>query len=222
MLIAEVAVGTIDVAAVADFHRDVLHLPILHVGETTVEVGVGAGVVRYEQRPPFAGVHHLAFGLAPEDFDRAHAFLAERVEILPAAGSEVIEGPEGWHSRSVYFNGPDGLVLEYIGHEAHRGRGASSPAPSLLGIAEVGIGVPHVSQVVQHLLSLGLNPFPPQEDVFAPVGDPNGMLILVQQARRWFPQRRHRAATDTVTITLDGTGAGISTRSIPGAIINTR
>jgi len=119
-------------------------------------------------------------------------------------GSEVIEGPEGWDSRSVYFLGPEDIVLEFIARDAD----SSAPAgdgrvPRPLSLSEVGIGVPSVPEAVRALTGeLGLPTFPPQGAQFAPVGDHDGLIILVDQNRIWFPTDAQQAARGPVTVKL--------------------
>lgn len=143
-------------------------------------------------------------GIAPADFELARAWLIERVEPILVDGSDVIEGPEGWNSRSVYFLGPEGILLELIARDAD----AQVPAtpgqiPRLLALSEVGIGVPDVAQAVRTLQqNLGLPAFPPQGLQFAPVGDHDGLVILVDQNRIWFPTQAQQAADGPVTVEL--------------------
>ncbi|MFT4052577.1 MAG: hypothetical protein QM677_10050 [Microbacterium sp.] len=207
MLITAVTIGTSDLSALEDFHRDVLQLPVHRIDDTRIEVRVGTGTVRYERRARSVGAHHLAFSVPPEDFERAREHISARVGILPHDGSPVIAGPPGWDSRSVYFTAPDGLILEYIAHEGHRGHSMSGPVPVPLGIAEVGIGVEDVPATVRELTGRGLTPFPPQGPTFAPLGDIDGMLIVVDRHRLWFPELRDRPATDPSEIVLAQVGA---------------
>lgn len=84
------------------FYRDALNLPIaMHDGRATVEIGRSTLVL--EQGDDFDGVHHLAFGIAPADFELARTWLNQRVEPILVDGLDVTEGPEGWNSKSVYF-----------------------------------------------------------------------------------------------------------------------
>lgn len=218
--LSQVTVGTPDVDALEGFHRDVLQLRVERVTATAIEVTVGSGVVRYEARAQAEGAHHLAFAIAPEDFERAHEFLAARVDLIAAGGDTVIDGPGSWSSRSAYFNAPDGLILEYIAHEERRGLGRQSTAPTPHGIAEVGIGVPDVPAAVQALSSRGLTPYPPQGAAFAPVGDIDGLLILVDQHRLWFPEMRTHATTDPSTISISAPGAATDTVKLERATLN--
>ncbi len=47
---------------------------------------------------------------------------------------------------------------------------------------------PAVAAAAQH--RLGVPPFAPVSDVFAPLGDHEGLLIVVDAQRRWFPEQR--------------------------------
>jgi len=203
MQIQEVALTVTGLAAATRFYHDVLELPVAEQpGQVTVTIGSSRLVL--EEGDQFAGAHHLAIGIAPADFEVARGWLSRRVEPIAVDGSEVIEGPEGWDSRSVYFLGPEDIVLEFIARDAD----SSAPAgdgrvPRPLSLSEVGIGVPSVHEAVRALTGeLGLPTFPPQGAQFAPVGDHDGLIILVDQNRIWFPTDAQQAARGPVTVKL--------------------
>ncbi|MEU4316185.1 hypothetical protein [Nocardia sp. NPDC024068] len=187
MKIREVAITATDLDSVADFYRDVLQLPVSTTpGRVSVEIGTGRLVVT--EGEPFAGVHHLAFGISPHDFETARRWLEGRVELLRLNGSEIIEGPAGWDSRSLYFRGPEGIVLELIARRADAGIPAGNgERPSLFSISEVGLGVADVGRAAADLRdSFGLPPFPPQLTQFAPTGGHDGLFIVADIDRIWF------------------------------------
>lgn len=202
-----VTVARLDEAPI--FYRDVLQLPV-HSQAGHVTVTVGSSRLVLEPGDRFHGVHHLAFSVAPADFQLAQEWLGQRVDPIVVDGSEVIEGPEGWRSRSVYFLGPEGILLEFIAREAD----AQVPAgeaevPRPLSISEVGIGVPDVSAAVASLTGqLKLPTFPPQGTHFAPVGGHDGLVILVNTERIWFPTDSHQAARGPVAVTIEGPKPG--------------
>jgi catechol-2,3-dioxygenase len=209
MQIQQVALTVTGLAAAARYYRDVLELPVAEQpGQATVTIGSSQLVL--QEGDQFAGAHHLAIGIAPVDFEVARSWLRRRVNPIVVDGSEVIEGPEGWDSRSLYFLGPEGIVLELIARDAD----SSAPAgdghvPRPLSLSEVGIGVPHVADAVRALTGeLGLPTFPPQGAEFAPVGGHDGLIILVDQNRIWFPTDAHQAARGPVTVKLAAPQAG--------------
>jgi hypothetical protein len=121
----------------------------------------------------FEGAHHLAFGIPPADFPLARRWLGDVVEPITVGGSEVIKGLEGWNSESVYFLGPENIILELIARQSDMPvPSGSDEKPQLSAVSEVGVGVLHVPTAVERLVrDLGVSPFPPQENRFAPVGD---------------------------------------------------
>ncbi len=203
MQIQEVALTVTGLAAAARFYKDVLELPVAEQpGQVTVTIGSSRLVL--EAGDQFAGAHHLAIGIAPADFEVARGWLSQRVEPIVVDGSEVIEGPDGWDSRSVYFLGPEDIVLEFIARDADSSASAGDgQVPRPLSLSEVGIGVPSVAGAVRALTDeLGLPTFPPQGAQFAPVGNHDGLIILVDQNRIWFPTDAQQAARGPVTVKL--------------------
>jgi len=207
--IEEVTLTVTGLAAAARFYRDVLELPVAEQsGQAAVTIGSSRLVL--QEGDQFAGAHHLAIGIAPADFEVARGWLGQRVEPIAVDGSEVIEGPEGWNSRSLYFLGPEGIVLELIARDADSSAPAGDgQAPRPLSLSEVGIGVPSVADAVRALTGeLGLPTFPPQGAQFAPVGGHDGLIILVDQNRIWFPTDAQQAARGPVTVKLAAPRAG--------------
>jgi len=195
MKIRQVTITARHLDAAAAFYRDVLQMPV-EVQPDRVRITIGSSRLSILPGEEFEGVHHLAFGISPHDFDLARTWLNQRVDPIVAGDSEVIEGPESWNSRSLYFLGPEDILLEFIAREADTGEPAGDgTVPRPLSISEVGIGVPDVGTAVRELTAkFGLPTFPPQESHFAPVGDHDGLLIVVDQQRIFFPTRTHRAA----------------------------
>ncbi len=204
MRIREVTITAGRLEDAVTFYRDVLQMPVDEEPER-VAVKIGASLLIVEQGDQFDGVHHLAFGISPQDFDLAVRWLNQRVEPIVVGDSEVIDGPEGWHSQSLYFLGPENILLEFIARQSDAEIPRSDGAiPGPLSISEVGIGVPKVEPAVQALADrLGLPAFPPQEEQFAPVGDHEGLLIVADHERVWFPTREHRAARGPLAVRIE-------------------
>lgn len=205
MRIREITLTVRDLPACAAFYRDVLELP---VDEAPYRATVHVGPDRLVLRPgaDHAGVHHVAFGLSPHEFDRTHAWLAPRVRIWTIDGSEVFRGAAEWNSRSLYFFGPENIILEYIAHDVDHVRPAGTgPAPNPLGLYEIGVAVPDVPAAVAALADeFGLAQFPPKGPTFAPVGDHDGLFILVDPARHWLAAPDHFPAQHApITVTID-------------------
>lgn len=204
MKILEVELTTTNLAASTEFYRDLLGLPVTTQPEC-IAIDIGTSTLRVRAGAAFDGVHHLAFGISPLDFDSARRWLRQRTELITVAGSDIIAGPEGWDSRSLYFRGPEGILLELIARQADRAApGSPDETPRLLSISEIGIGVPDVRETVRHLAeAFELPPFPPQLPGFAPVGSHDGLLILANSGRTWFPTERDVPASGPLSIRIE-------------------
>lgn len=204
MKIREVTLTVQRLADVARFYRDVLRLPVASK-DGQAEVTAGSSRLMLKPAGSFRGVHHLAFGIAPADFALARSWLEQRVDLIAADGSVVIDGPDGWHSRSLYFLGPEDILLELIARDADAtASGSDGSVPRILSISEVGTGVPDVAAAVRTLTqTLGLPTFPPQGGGFAPVGSHDGLLIVVDQDRIWFPSYHQPAAQGTLAVRIE-------------------
>ncbi|MDQ0094511.1 VOC family protein [Paeniglutamicibacter psychrophenolicus] len=204
MKIPSVSLTVRNVPQAVEFYRDILLLPV----ETTpagAEVAIGSSRLMLSAGDAFDGVHHLAFGILPSEFDVAHASLARRVPLLPAGGSEVILGSDEWKSRSRYCLGPEGIILEFIARDADAstttGKGEM---PQLLSISEVGIGVEDVPATVATLSEkLAIPQYFDCSSTFASMGSHDGLLIVVQRDRLWFPNKLSRPARGPLTIQIE-------------------
>jgi len=82
-------------------------------------------------------------------------------------------------ARAVYFRDPEDNVVELI---------ARPQARPELALAEVGLPVDDVAVAADALeRELGLRPYRDTDESFAPLGDDDGLLIVVRVGRGWFP-----------------------------------
>jgi catechol 2,3-dioxygenase-like lactoylglutathione lyase family enzyme len=189
MRITRIELLATDLTAIEKFYGAVLELPVSRAEETvTVAIGWSTVVFREGATPP--GAIHIAFTIPRNQFAEAKRWLAPRVEILSSEGTdELVLDREPWRSKSLYFRGPDGIDLEFI---ARQNLPSDATAPfagaSLLCVSEVGRAVADVPVEVERLRrDFGIEPFGDWVDEFAPVGDQEGLFILVNEGRLWFP-----------------------------------
>lgn len=197
-----------DLAAVAGYFRDVLQLPVdgdrVQVGWSTLQL-VPAGEL------PVGGVH-LAFNVPHNRFTEATAWLdARATRQRNAEGQEHFTFEGRWDSESIYFTGPDGLILELI---ARRRLPASALHGAFHGsemtcISEVGLPAVSVAATQARIeATFGLEPLSPPTPYFAPMGDDEGLLIVADATRRWFPEQRSLPNARGVQARLSGVTAG--------------
>jgi catechol 2,3-dioxygenase-like lactoylglutathione lyase family enzyme len=204
MRISEVGHQVTDVGAAVRFYQRVLQLPA-GIDASGGQVIIGSSVLKLTPGPPSGGVHHLAFDIPAETFAAAKKWLSARV-LRSADGTEEFEGPLHWNSRSLYFSGPDGVILELIARRnlwRDTVPGDFSGA-RLVNISEVGVAVDDVSEAARQLEQHFDAPsFGPRFEDFDPVGDESGLLILVAAGRPWAPDQRTHSERLPLKIRLD-------------------
>jgi catechol 2,3-dioxygenase-like lactoylglutathione lyase family enzyme len=211
MRITRIDLTSTDVTAAARFYAEVLAQPVTAVANSAT-VRIGASTIVLRPGPGTTGIHHLAFTIPTNRFVQAKAWLSDRVPLLTKDGADAFPLGGVWNSESVYFAGPDGSILELIArHGLDNATEHDFTAADLLCVSEVGLGVPDVSGVVDALETrFGLSRFGDGGDEFSPVGDADGLLIVVAQDRPWFPSVDLVARGGPLAITLTGVKPGVT------------
>jgi catechol-2,3-dioxygenase len=115
-----------------------------------------------------ASPHHFAFHVGDLEPWKRRLDVSEEHDFSSWGGA-----------RAVYFRDPEQNVVELITRPQAR--------PELT-LAEVGLPVDDVRATVEALDDeLGLEPYDDWDDSFAPLGDDDGLLIVVRVGREWFP-----------------------------------
>ena len=211
MRIYRLDLWTTDLAALRPFYADLLQLPVLSA--TAAILSLQAGHTRLTFTPAPAGWHgryHFAFNIAPDHFAAAKVWLATRVPLIrDSTGADEFYS-ENWDADMVYFYDPAGNIVEWIARHTLPPDATPWPAiPTPLGISEIGLGTPDVPQAVASLAAtLGAPIYRgPGSATFTPVGDEDGLFIVVQAGRIWFPDTGIPADRSPVTA-LVGAAAG--------------
>jgi hypothetical protein len=136
----------------------------------------------------------VAGPVAPHHF----AFHVAEVDEWPLELSEEHDFSAWDGARARYFRDPDGNVAELI---------ARPRARPELSLAEVGLPVEDVAAAVESLAALGLSPHHGWNDAFAPLGDDDGLLIVVRRGRNWFPTDEPSGEAP-VQVTIAGAASG--------------
>lgn len=202
MRIKELVLPVTDLAGSLVFFGNRLQLPVKHravrIGWSMIEL------IPVQSQAP--GCAHLAFNVPYERFDAAMAWLRARTALLRSPdGLDQFHLAPPWDSRSVYFEGPDGAVLELIGRQRLPGLPslAAFDGSEMNCLSEVGLPTDDVAGIVQQAAQTNLRPFATPSDQFAPIGTDEGLLIVVDAARPWFPQRRQQPGAHGLRLTIE-------------------
>jgi len=196
------------VAAVASWFAEVMQLP---VQAEAVQIGWTTLHLRAAGDDPVGGVH-LAFNVPADRFEAATAWLLARSPLQRnAAGQAHFTFGDRWQSESIYFDGPDGLILELIGRRRlpTSGRQGAFHGSELTCVSEVGLPTANVAAFAARADAVfGLQPLSPPTPHFAALGDDEGLLIVVDATRHWFPEQKVLPNARGIETTLGGVAEG--------------
>jgi hypothetical protein len=150
---------------------------------------------------------HFAFNIPEHRLEDAKAWLQARCELIPdEAGNDVIYS-EDWNSHALYFYDPDGNIGELIARHTQPATHAGAfDSSALLCVSEVGI----VTDDPSATASLACKRVNAQvyrsklNDTFVPVGDEDGLFIIVKTGRLWYPNRVLPAQPAPITVAIAG------------------
>jgi catechol-2,3-dioxygenase len=153
-------------------------------------LGAGPSFVAGETSP-----HHLAFHVADLEPWKQRLDVGEEHDFSSWGGA-----------HGVYFRDPEQNVVELI---------ARPQARPELSLAEVGLPVEDVPAAVAALQDqLELPAYDDGDESFAPLGDDDGLLIVVRVGRGWFPVG---VPSGSAPIEVRITGAASGEVEVPGS-----
>ncbi|OHU45761.1 VOC family protein [Mycobacteroides chelonae] len=205
MKIHDAQITATDVSAAARFYSETLGLPV-QVDDDRATVHIGDSTLTMVPGPAYHGAHHIAFTIPAGSLAAAKEWLSVRVTLqTDGQWHDEFDCAPNWQARSIYFTGPDDAVLELIERNILDNR-IDHPfdVNDIRHLSEVGFGVSDVLET-QRLIrdKLGLLPFGEPTPGFGPVGDHDGLFILVPSDITWRPEYRMPPAAATTIVTAD-------------------
>ena len=199
MRLLEITLPAVDPDALRGFYCATLGLPEI-VPAWTGRLALQCGATRLFFRaafPGWQGRYHFAFDIPAGRFEAALGWLSGRCPALADRQGQTRFHSQSWNADSVYFSDPQGNVLELIArHEKPVPAGSAMPGPEqpfsageILSISELGLATPDVPASVATLQARapGLPVYSAAGDNFVALGDLDGLLIVVQDGRVWYP-----------------------------------
>lgn len=193
MIIREVGLLTHQVEAIKEFYGTLLELELVEDGTTCVSFRVGNSVLSFkkapEQEKPY---YHVAFTIPTNKLADAKRWAQDRnIPLLSKDGEDEFYFPY-WDATAFYFYDPSGNLMEFIAHHSlDNAVDETFEVNHLLCISEIGLPVDDVPETMSTLNKhYQLEPFAGDGKQFSPTGDAEGMFIVIDKQKPWFPDGR--------------------------------
>ncbi len=206
MNILELELLTSNLEAQHRFYVDLLGLTVLEFTQDFLMVQVGSSRLKFTLQTGFSGRYHFAFDIPENQLEVAKKWLQARVGLIADTNGDLVFGGGDWNSDAVYFFDSHGNILELIArHDLENTSQTEFSSANFLNISEIGLACDNVPGLVKWFKeNLNLERYKSSSDTFAPVGDAHGLLILVQNAREWFPSTGVFAVSQAVNLVIEG------------------
>ncbi len=171
-----------------EFYKNVLHLPVKKISNSSFHVEMGYTQVEFCQKEG-ATPYHLAIHIPAQQEKQALVWLKQRVDILKDGEDEIIDFP-AWKARSVYFYDADKNIVEFISREDLFEPAAEDfSEESIIGISEMGMATEDVEEKFRFLNNhFGLQKFSGDYERFCATGDDEGLIIIInKKIKDWIP-----------------------------------
>ncbi|MHA6482007.1 VOC family protein [Paenibacillus sp. strain BS8-2] len=228
MKITEVTFLAIDPLELLPFYRDGLRFPVVSASDEKLVVDAGATRICFIRREPGSSdsaresdkpYYHFAFNIPENKLAEAKRWAESFVELGREAGNDISHS-DAWNSDSVYFMDPGGNILELIARHTMDNAidRPFDPERDIEGLSEIGLPTKDVPAAVDQLEAVGIRSYQGRSDSFNPVGDEEGMFIVVQPGRRWHFTNL-TAEIYPFTVVVDGIGGLRLTEDEQGLVI---
>jgi catechol-2,3-dioxygenase len=193
MLLQEIKLQTNSVAALFEFYKDVIELPVTR-NNNFISIKTGKSQLIFEENSraerPF---YHFAFNIPSNKLDEAFKWLQNKMEILWLDDyNGYIADFKSWNAKSFYFLDPAGNIGELIARfDMNDIEQENFSSKQIRNVSEIGLVFPDATfdrQTNEILSEYQLDYFskqPPLEH-FRAIGDDEGLFIVVPQKRNWF------------------------------------
>ena len=173
------------------FYRETLELPLSEDGANAFTVQAGASRLTFERAgsdSDEAPYYHFAFNVSANKIAESGDWLnGKEIPISPVNGRTIVRS-ESWDSDSVYFFDPAGNIVEFIARHRLRNRSVKPGFSSedIENVSEVGCAADDVNELSRLLRErLGASVYLGGDDLFTPLGDEEGLIILSSLRRNW-------------------------------------
>ena len=189
MHIDQLIVWANDLRAQRHFYESVLGLSVRATVDQLVVRAGDTRLIFQQARRDWSGVYHFAFNIPENKFKESKDWLQARTPLIrDEAGRDEFDFQE-WQAHGLYFYDAAGNIAEFVARHTLPNASAKPFSPeSILCVSEIGIVVEDVrASLLEYQTTFGIQLYGEPSDTFAPLGDENGLLIVVKRGRNWAP-----------------------------------
>jgi catechol-2,3-dioxygenase len=179
---------TAELPEMKNFYINQLGFRMMEETESFFCFEVGTTAVTFQQaKRGTMPVYHFAMNIPENQICDAKILLDDKVKIVQYVEDSIICF-KSWNAHSIYFNDPAGNIVELIArHGLNNPSTINFDMQHCICVSEIGIAVTDVLSTLTQLEdNFQETAWRTPSETFAPVGDEQGLIILVRTGREWF------------------------------------
>lgn len=180
-----------DLKATEHFYTEILGFVVQEKNTASLSFQIGTTKLTFRQSYQQKPFYHFTFNIPCNQIQEALVFLAKRVALMEAEPNQYIVDFERWNAQSCYFYDNNGNILECIARfDLHNERISTFDNQSFLCISEISLVADDVSlfaETIANKYPIPLFEKAIKQDNFAALGDDNGLILIAQTGRKWYP-----------------------------------
>lgn len=191
MKISELILQTNNIEETEKFYSQVLGFKISKKLENSISFLVGFSIITFiEAKKSENPIYHFAFNIPGNKIDDALLWISNKTAILESEDGKITNF-DTWNAKSIYFYDNNKNILEFISRkDLNINSEKEFSVESILNISEVGIATENPIELSQKIIDkTGIDFFSkgPKREDFAVVGNENGLFVISNTERNWYP-----------------------------------
>lgn len=171
------------------FYSQTLGLELIREDAGSFSVNAGKSVLTFSLSADFTKpFYHFAFNIPENQLAEAKASISAKLNLISLNGEDEFDF-RSWNAHSIYFYDPSGNIVELIArHNLNNSSSEEFSGKSILCVSEIGLPVSDPANFFEEINREYKIPlFSGDKKEFCAAGDDNGLFIIVNKGRKWFP-----------------------------------
>ncbi len=209
MNILEIEIQTDDVSETEKFYSELLGLQTTNKEQNSISFLAGQSTLTFIKSNKLKPKYHFAFNIPRNKLDEAIIWTSAKLDLIKNADSEIVSNFESWNANAIYFFDNNGNILEFIARfDLDNASDEVFDISSIQSISEIGIVTDTPIKLADKLVEKNNLYFfakGSKSEKFVTLGDDNGLLIIVETNRKWYPTEQEAVKHYTkIKISIDG------------------
>lgn len=191
MNILEIEIQTDNLSETEKFYSELLGLQTKNKNQNSISFLAGQSTLTFIKSNRLKPKYHFAFNIPHNKLDEAIIWTSAKLDLIKNADSEIVSNFESWNAKAIYFFDNNGNILEFIARfDLDNGSDEVFDISPIQSISEIGIVTDTPIKLADKLVEKNNLYFfakGSKSEKFVTLGDDNGLLIIVETNRKWYP-----------------------------------